>query len=587
MSLSVTGMQLDEAGTGHSRNVVGRGGVNTQFEPSWGEVRQVGEASAEEIAARGDSLMEEHDGLLLERLLTSVPDLDSPVVRTSRRRRNKPRFMGLRAVLVGLDALAIAVGWVAGAALVGSSFPSRAWDRPAAFVFFLGIVPLALLVNHVFRLYRASACAMHMVEVSLLTRAAAATAVASLAGAQALDLNVADAWVGVSSVLSLALLVVVRGIYRCRLAELRKRGRFVRSIVIVGANDEAFELWRLLQDHPEVGFRACGVVGDPHQHASHPEWAPLLGDLDETVERVQECGATGVFVAATALSGRQLNAICRRLLADGVHVQVASGLRGIDQRRMTPHPVAREPMFYLQAASLSRRQEIMKRAFDLTLGVAILVATLPVLVITAVAVAVHDGRPVFFRQRRVGRDGVPFTIYKFRTMVRDAERRLIDLRPENERQGPLFKLEDDPRVTRLGKLLRDASIDELPQLFNVIRGTMSLVGPRPALPTETEAFEDELLARHQVKPGITGLWQVHSRDNASFSSYQRLDLFYVENWSIAMDLAILATTVPSVMWRGYRRLVRRRGSEPELGRTLTAGEMLPLGAARVPSGQGR
>ncbi|MCA1672771.1 MAG: sugar transferase, partial [Actinobacteria bacterium] len=150
--------------------------------------------------------------------------------------------------------------------------------------------------------------------------------------------------------------------------------------------------------------------------------------------------------------------------------------------------------------------------------------------------------------------GLPFTIYKFRTMVRDAETLLVELRDENERQGPLFKLKDDPRVTRIGRLLRETSIDELPQLVNVIRGEMSLVGPRPALPSEIESFDDELMARHQVKPGITGLWQVHSRDRESFTSYQRLDLFYVENWSLTLDLAVVATTVPAVIGRSWRRM---------------------------------
>jgi lipopolysaccharide/colanic/teichoic acid biosynthesis glycosyltransferase len=164
---------------------------------------------------------------------------------------------------------------------------------------------------------------------------------------------------------------------------------------------------------------------------------------------------------------------------------------------------------------------------------------------------------VFFRQQRVGRDGEPFTILKLRTMVVDAEARLAELVSQNQREGILFKLANDPRITPVGRILRATSLDELPQLINVVRGDMSLVGPRPALPVEVAQFDEELLARQRVRPGITGLWQVEARDSASFQAYQRLDLFYVENWSVSLDLAILLSTVQTVAVRAARALRRR------------------------------
>ena len=173
------------------------------------------------------------------------------------------------------------------------------------------------------------------------------------------------------------------------------------------------------------------------------------------------------------------------------------------------------------------------------------------------AIKVHDRGPVIFSQERVGRNGVPFRILKLRTMVTDAEQRLVDLRERNERSGPLFKLDHDPRVTPIGRLLRLTSLDELPQLWNVLRGEMSLVGPRPALPVEVASFDDELLERSRVLPGITGLWQVEARDNPSFDSYRRLDLFYVENWSITLDLVILLSTLETELVRVARGLTRR------------------------------
>jgi lipopolysaccharide/colanic/teichoic acid biosynthesis glycosyltransferase len=172
-------------------------------------------------------------------------------------------------------------------------------------------------------------------------------------------------------------------------------------------------------------------------------------------------------------------------------------------------------------------------------------------------VKLGDRGPVLFRQQRVGLDGATFDVLKFRTMRVDAEEQLAKLEAANERNGPLFKMERDPRVTRVGRFLRETSFDELPQLVNVLRGEMSLVGPRPALPSEVERFEPELRQREQVPPGITGLWQVEARDNPSFEAYRRLDLFYVENWSITLDLRIKLGTVEHLLVRLVSSFRRR------------------------------
>ena len=167
----------------------------------------------------------------------------------------------------------------------------------------------------------------------------------------------------------------------------------------------------------------------------------------------------------------------------------------------------------------------------------------------AIAVKLDSKGPVLFKQVRVGRDGQPFEIYKLRSMVTDAEARLAELQAQNEADGPLFKMRDDPRITRVGRILRKLSIDELPQLINVMRNDMSMVGPRPALPHEVDAWGPDLHGRLRVQPGITGMWQVSGRSDASFESYERLDLYYVDNWSLATDLAIVAKTIPTVLLR--------------------------------------
>ena len=176
-----------------------------------------------------------------------------------------------------------------------------------------------------------------------------------------------------------------------------------------------------------------------------------------------------------------------------------------------------------------------------------LLAASPVLLITAVAIKLDSRGPVLFRQVRVGQHGKEFHVLKLRSMVTDAEARLAELKEHNEADGPLFKMSDDPRVTRVGRFIRKMSIDEIPQLWNVLRGDMSLVGPRPALPHESEEWDSLLSQRLRVKPGITGMWQVSGRSDTSFDDYTRLDLYYVDNWSLTTDLAILAKTVPVVV----------------------------------------
>jgi lipopolysaccharide/colanic/teichoic acid biosynthesis glycosyltransferase len=199
-----------------------------------------------------------------------------------------------------------------------------------------------------------------------------------------------------------------------------------------------------------------------------------------------------------------------------------------------------------------------KRTLDVVGAAVLLVVLAPVAFVVALDVAIRDGRPVLYRQQRVGRDGVLFTMVKFRTMAPDADRRLAELADRNQRSGPLFKVADDPRVTRSGRWLRTTSLDELPQLVNVLAGSMSLVGPRPALPEERADFPAELLAREQVRPGLTGPWQLDGRLRSDFDSYRRLDLEYVRTWSIRRDVRLLLRTPGVVIRHAWRRAAIER-----------------------------
>jgi len=231
--------------------------------------------------------------------------------------------------------------------------------------------------------------------------------------------------------------------------------------------------------------------------------------------------------------------------------------------------MAYEPLLYLEPVTLSKLQIATKRVFDVVVASVSLLLLSPLLLLIAFLIRRHDKGPALFAQLRVGQGGRPFRVLKFRTMVVNAEDELAGIRHGNERVGPLFKMENDPRVTRLGRFLRHSSIDELPQLINVLRGEMSLVGPRPALPEEVATFDDRLLQRNRVRPGITGLWQVEARDNPSFRAYRRLDLFYVDNWSLVLDMIIVVGTVEQLIARMLKLVMSRTdeviAAEPDSG----------------------
>jgi exopolysaccharide biosynthesis polyprenyl glycosylphosphotransferase len=448
----------------------------------------------------------------------------------------------LRAALVLIDAIGALLGW--SVALLLFSAPGPLWARAMVA---LAAAESALVAMAVQRLYLARVAGVRAVELVGIMRACAVSVGGAFLAAAivGIHLPILDAAIGAG--LAFLLLAAGRSLYSGWLKLERTRGRYLRSMLIVGANSDAADLNRLLADHPELGFRVAGYIGDPDDA---DDWlgVPGVGGLDDVSQAVRESGTNGVLIAASALTPEQLNLVTRELLCQGVHVHVSSGLKGIAAHRVRHLPFAHEPLFYLEPITLSPWQLAVKRMVDLVLASLMLLVASPILLVAAIAIKLGDRGPVFFRQLRVGRDGDPFEILKLRTMRPDAERRLADLAEANERVGgPLFKLSNDPRRTPVGRMLERLSIDELPQLWNVLRGDMSLVGPRPALPSEVEQFDSDLLVRLSVPPGVTGLWQVEARDNPSFYAYRRLDMFYVENWSVLLDFSILLGTVRVLM----------------------------------------
>jgi exopolysaccharide biosynthesis polyprenyl glycosylphosphotransferase len=445
---------------------------------------------------------------------------------------------------VGIDATAALIAWSIALVLVGA--PGPLWARLAVLGVAAGSALCAIAIQ---RLYLSRVAAVRAVELVRVMRAAAVSVVCAYLAASIVGIALPISIGILGAVLAFLFLATGRSFFDAWLKLERTHGRYLRPMLIVGANAEAGELNQLLANHPELGFRVAGYVGEAEDLTAWPG-VPQVGDLDDVSQAVRRSGTQGVLVAASALTPEQLNQVSRELLCQGVHVHVSSGLKGIAPNRVRHLPFAHEPLFYLEPITLSPWQLAVKRAVDLVLASLMLLLASPVLAVAALAVKLGDHGPVIFRQQRIGRDGKPFWIMKLRTMRPDAEQLVDQLAAENERVGgPLFKLTDDPRRTRVGRVLERLSIDELPQLWNVIRGEMSLVGPRPALPAEVEQFDSDLLIRLSVPPGVTGLWQVEARDNPSFYAYRRLDMFYVENWSVLLDFSILLGTARVLLVR--------------------------------------
>ncbi|MGH9100249.1 MAG: sugar transferase, partial [Acidimicrobiales bacterium] len=316
----------------------------------------------------------------------------------------------------------------------------------------------------------------------------------------------------------------------------------------------------LLRSEPELGYVVTGVVDTSNRD---PIWhdVPSSSSLADIPRLATVTGARGVMIVPNALSATDTHRAIAVAATAKLHVQIWPGLAGVGSRRLRLVPLAGEAFFYVEPRSSRGWELAAKRAIDVIGSAAACLVATPVLVVAAGLIKLDSHGPVLYRAQRIGKDGKPFVTFKLRTMLDGAGLGLLDLAGMNERvDGPLFKSTFDPRVTKVGRWLRLASIDELPQLWNVLMGTMSLVGPRPALPGEVAQFDQELLRRHCVRPGITGLWQIEARRNPSFNAYRRLDLSYVDNWSLSLDLSILAATVPSVISHTIRELLgHRRG----------------------------
>ena len=344
--------------------------------------------------------------------------------------------------------------------------------------------------------------------------------------------------------------VLLRFLWRRWLHKVRAQGRCVRRVILIGHEGPVAALThQLRREH----FHGLHVVGAclPSGRATGPlldYHAEVYGDFTDVPRAVAAGRADTVIVlSCPELDGATLRQMAWRLERGDIDLIVASALVDVAGARTTIRPIDGLPLLHLDHARLSGTRRLVKEVFDRVGAGFLLLALAPVMLAVMLLVRFTTPGGALFSQVRIGRDGRPFTIWKFRTMHVDAEARLADLECRNEADAVLFKMRNDPRVTPVGRILRRFSLDELPQLWNVFRGDMSLVGPRPPLPSEVAEYADHVHRRLVVKPGLTGLWQISGRSDLPWDEAVRLDLRYVEHWSLSLDLVILARTITAVL----------------------------------------
>ncbi|HKO86045.1 MAG TPA: sugar transferase [Actinomycetota bacterium] len=347
-------------------------------------------------------------------------------------------------------------------------------------------------------------------------------------------------WIGLTWVLALVLELLARRFWRLHQHRRKLDGRLALRTLIIGATGEAIRLAKTLAT-PGSGFLPLGYV-QPRGAYEAGDTLPVLGGIEQLRELIAEQSVDCLFVASTLVDSDALEVVSQAGRRQGVQVLVSANMNHVLSSRLTLQQVGSVIALALRPVRLTGTQAVAKRAFDLVVGSLGLVITLPVWLTAAIAIRLTSPGPVFFHQERVTKGGRTFRMHKLRTMRQD-------LPADADTTAPFFKIDQDPRITRVGHLLRKWSLDELPQLWNVLRGEMSLVGPRP-LPTEQVAANLELLGpRHEVPAGMTGWWQINGRSDVAPTQAVRLDAFYIENWSLTFDLYIVLKTMSTVFER--------------------------------------
>ncbi|MCU1574617.1 MAG: sugar transferase [Micrococcaceae bacterium] len=363
----------------------------------------------------------------------------------------------------------------------------------------------------------------------------------------ALKLDLSRGYFAIALPLGLICLPLVRWLWRSWLTRQRVRGHYLSRVVVLGRPDDVRYVINQIQRKSGAAYDVVGaaVQGKNRKESVAVEGRsiPVVAGLDDVVAAAARVQADAVVVAGRVKGGNDyIRNLGWQLEESNTGLVLATGMTNVAGPRIHFRPVEGLPLMHVELPQFSGVKHLLKRMLDVVLAGTALLLLLPLLACIALWVHRDSAGPVVFRQQRIGRGGRTFWMYKFRSMVQTAEQDLEALREHNEGAGPLFKLRDDPRVTKAGRTLRKYSLDELPQIWNVLKGDMSLVGPRPPLQSEVTAYTGSVHRRLYIKPGLTGMWQVNGRSDLSWEDSVRLDLYYVENWSIAMDLMIIVRT---------------------------------------------
>jgi len=351
--------------------------------------------------------------------------------------------------------------------------------------------------------------------------------------------------VGILTILLLALVRWVEGVV---IARLRARGVGIKRAIIVGAGEVGRTVMRTIVACPELGYRVIGFVDD-NPEKGHTDIGPFkaLGPLENLPAAIDREQADEVIITLPWMYHRKIMGIVRECERRNVRARIVPDLFQMSLSQVNVEDLGGIPLISVREVSISRGALLVKRAVDIFGAVVGLTLGAPLLALIALVIRLDSSGPIIFRQTRVGLRGRLFEMYKFRSMHVGAEEQQDMLAEFNEAAGPIFKIRDDPRLTRVGRILRRMSLDELPQLVNVLRGEMSLVGPRPPIPSEVEKYQEWHKKRLEAPPGMTGLWQVSGRSRLSFDEMVLLDIYYIENWSLWLDLKILLRTIPKVL----------------------------------------
>jgi exopolysaccharide biosynthesis polyprenyl glycosylphosphotransferase len=333
------------------------------------------------------------------------------------------------------------------------------------------------------------------------------------------------------------------------LRRMRRQGIGIRRVVMVGAGEVARTLMRVVVANPEFGFHIIGFVDDhPAKGETDIGRFRALGSTDNLTEIMDTEEVDEVIITLPWQYHRKIMSIMTLCERKGIRARIVPDMFQMRISHMQIEEFGGVPMIGIREVGIRGLSHLIKRGIDIVLAAFGLVITSPLLGLVALMIKLESPGPVLFAQERVGKNGQLFTLYKFRSMVVDAEAQKKELEALNEADGPLFKIKNDPRLTRLGKWIRRLSVDELPQLYNVLMGDMSVVGPRPPLPTEVEQYHEWHKRRLEVAPGLTGLSQVSGRSELTFDETALLDIYYIENWSPALDTKIFLQTIPRVLF---------------------------------------